>query len=172
MRKLLMEKGTSKWFHALYQSNNRWIKSRRIPDNHWLKRRCQCGKSSKSNSFKWEIRRNKIYDFSKRRDCTSRTNTPGEYEVTIGLEQDECVETTVKITVVGEQVPQQEYILNVADAAVTVGQTDDQSILTAVGPLWQIYLVSQSTHDQWSKHRQSKTKSVTMISHGYHKRWE
>lgn len=54
--------------------------------------------------------------------------------MTIGLEQDECVETTVKITVVGEQVPQQEYILNVADAAVTVGQTDDQSILTAVGP--------------------------------------
>lgn len=55
--------------------------------------------------------------------------------MTIGLEQDECVETTVKITVVGEQVPQQEYILNVADAAVTVRQTDDQSILTAVGPL-------------------------------------
>lgn len=60
-------------------------------------------------------------------------DTPGEYEVTIGLEQDERVEKTVKITVVGEQVPQQEYILNAADAAVTVGQTNDQSILAAVG---------------------------------------
>lgn len=60
-------------------------------------------------------------------------DTPGEYEVTIGIEQDERVEKTVKITVVGEQVPQQEYILNAADAAVTVGQTDDQSILAAVG---------------------------------------
>lgn len=60
-------------------------------------------------------------------------DTPGEYEVTIGIEQDERVEKTVKITVVGEQLPQQEYILSAADAAVTLGQTDDQSILAAVG---------------------------------------
>lgn len=60
-------------------------------------------------------------------------DTPGEYEVTIGIEQDERVEKTVKITVVGEQLPHQEYILNAADAAVTIGQTDDQSILAAVG---------------------------------------
>ncbi|OTP27800.1 hypothetical protein [Enterococcus mundtii] len=60
-------------------------------------------------------------------------DTPGEYEATIGIEQDDRVEKTVKIKVVGEQLPQQEYILSAADAAVTVGQTDDQSILVAVG---------------------------------------
>ncbi|MBO0462026.1 hypothetical protein JZO83_09690 [Enterococcus sp. DIV1298c] len=57
----------------------------------------------------------------------------GEYEVTIGIAQEDRVEKTVKIKVVGESLPQQEYLLNAWDAAVTVGHTDDQTILAAVG---------------------------------------